>query len=69
MNDLPLEQGRGPVIGWIAFYKHDTLVIPKDDDCASLYRAKQIAIAKLGVPKSKQSLVAVEPAYYGEQIT
>jgi len=33
------------------------------DEATSLYGAKQIAIKKLGVPKSKQHMVAIAPAY------
>ena len=48
--------------GWIAFYNGDKVEITKDE-AKDLWGAKQVAIQKLKVPKSKVSLLAVEPAY------
>ena len=48
--------------GWIAFYNGNKVEITKDE-AHDLWSAKQAAIKKLNVPKSKVSLVAVEPAY------
>ena len=48
--------------GWIAFYNGNKVEITKDE-AHDLWSAKQVAIKKLNVPKSKVSLVAVEPAY------
>lgn len=48
--------------GWIAFYNGNKVEITKDE-ANDLWGAKQVAIKKLNVPKSKTSLVAVEPAY------
>ena len=51
------------IAGWIAFYNGKKLEIEKGKDADSLYDAKKFAIAKLKVPKSKQSLVSIKPAY------
>lgn len=49
--------------GWIAYdHKGNKIEITKDE-ASSLYAAKQLAIKKLKVPKSKQSMVAIKPAY------
>lgn len=48
--------------GWIAFFGDKRVEITKDE-AKDLWGAKQVAIRKLNVPKSKTSLVAVEPAY------
>jgi len=50
--------------GWIAFYNNDKLEIkPKKGEIDSLNDAKQAAIKHFKVPKSKQGLLAIEPAY------
>ena len=50
--------------GWIAFYNKDKLEIkPKKGVIDSLYDAKQAAIKHFKVPKSKQGLLAIEPAH------
>jgi len=50
--------------GWIAFYNKDKLEIkPKKGVIDSLNDAKQAAIKHFKVPKSKQGLLAIEPAY------
>ena len=48
--------------GWIAIFKGKKLEITKKD-AKDLYSAKQFAINKLKVPKSKQGLLAIKPAY------
>lgn len=48
--------------GWIAFYNNKKLEIKKSE-ASDLYGAKQLAIKKLKVPKSKEGLLAIEPAY------
>jgi mannose-6-phosphate isomerase-like protein (cupin superfamily) len=48
--------------GWIAIFKGKKLEITKKD-AKDLWAAKQFAINKLKVPKSKQGLLAIEPAY------
>jgi len=48
--------------GWIAFFNGKKLEITKKD-AKNLWGAKQFAINKLKVPKSKQGLLAIEPAY------
>lgn len=48
--------------GWIAIYNRKELEIDKSE-ADSIYAAKQIAIKKLKVPKSKQGLLAISPAY------
>jgi hypothetical protein len=49
--------------GWIAMFNGKKVEIRKDKDAKDLYTAKQFAIKALNVPKSKQGLLAVEPAY------
>ena len=50
--------------GWIAFYNKEKLEIkPKKGEIDSLYDAKQAAIKHFKVPKSKQGLLAIEPAH------
>ena len=48
--------------GWIAIYKGKRLEIRKDQ-VDSLYAAKQLAIKNFNIPKSKQGLLAIAPAY------
>jgi len=50
------------MVGWIAIYNRNKLEIDKSE-AKDLYGAKQIAIKKLKVPKSKVGLLAIEPAY------
>ena len=50
--------------GWIAFYNKEKLEIkPKKGVIDSLNDAKQAAIKHFKVPKSKQGLLAIEPAH------
>ena len=50
--------------GWIAFYNREKLEIkPKKGEIDSLNDAKQAAIKHFKVPKSKQGLLAIEPAH------
>ena len=50
--------------GWIAFYNKEKLEIkPKKGEIDSLNDAKQVAIKHFKVPKSKQGLLAIEPAH------
>lgn len=51
------------VVGWIAFYNRKKLEIKKGTDAKDLSSAKQFAIDHFKVPKSKQGLLAIEPAY------
>ena len=55
-------QPSGKMAGWIAMYGGKKLEIKKGE-AKDLYGAKQLAIKKLKVPKSKQGLLSVEPAY------
>ena len=48
--------------GWIVFYNDKQLEIKKSE-AKDLYNAKKLAIEKLKIPKSKQGLLAIEPAY------
>jgi len=48
--------------GWIAIFNGKKLEIKKEE-AKDLYNAKLLAIKKLKVPKSKQGLLAIEPAY------
>jgi len=57
------ENESSPVVGWVAFFKGQKLEIPKTDEINGIWQAKKYAIQKLKVPKNKESLVAIEPAY------
>ena len=48
--------------GWIAIYKQKKIEILKNE-AKNLWNAKQIALKKLNVPKSKQNMMAIGPAY------
>lgn len=49
--------------GWIGFYNGKKVEVKKDVDAKDLWSAKQFVVKHFNVPKSKQGLVAVEPAY------
>jgi hypothetical protein len=49
--------------GWIAIYNGKSLEIKIDKDAKDLFTAKQFAINHFKVPKSKQGLLAIAPAY------
>ena len=48
--------------GWIAIYNGKKLEIKKSE-AEGIYGAKQLAIKKLKVPKSKHCLLAIDVAY------
>lgn len=48
--------------GWIAIFNGKKLEIKKSE-AKDLWGAKQLAIKKLKVPKSKQGLLAIDVAY------
>jgi hypothetical protein len=52
-----------PVAGWIAVYNRNKLEIKKGKDAKDLWTAKQFAMKHFKVPKSKQGLLAIKPAY------
>jgi hypothetical protein len=54
--------------GWIAMYGGKKLEIKKGD-AKDLYGAKQNALKHFKVPKSKQGLLAIEPAYESTQLS
>jgi hypothetical protein len=49
--------------GWIAIYNGKKIEIRKNKDADDIYGAKQFAIKALKVPKSKQGILAIAPAY------
>lgn len=53
---------KGDFAGWVAIYNGKRIEIGKDE-ANSIYEAKQIAIKKLKVPKSKIGLLAIKPGY------
>jgi len=59
--DLPFDQS-GKMVGWIAMYGGQKLEIKKSE-ANGLWGATQLARQKLKVPKSKQGLMSIEPAY------
>jgi hypothetical protein len=50
------------IAGWIAIFGGKKLEIKKSE-AKDLYGAKQLAIKKLKVPKSKEGLLAIDVAY------
>tara|TARA_R110000772_G_scaffold57747_6_gene130677 strand:- start:2125 stop:2739 length:615 start_codon:yes stop_codon:yes gene_type:complete len=48
--------------GWVAIYNNNRIEIDKSE-ADGIYQAKQIAIKKLKVPKSKVGLLAIAPGY------
>jgi len=52
----------GKFAGWIAIYNRKQLEIKKDE-ADGIYGAKQLAIKHFKVPKSKQGILAIAPAY------
>jgi hypothetical protein len=52
----------GKMAGWIAIYGGKKLEIKKSE-AKDLWGAKQLAIKKLKVPKSKTGLLAIDVAY------
>jgi hypothetical protein len=53
----------GKLAGWIAMFQGKKIEIRKEKDAKDIWSAKQFAIKALRVPKSKQGLLAIEPAY------
>ena len=49
--------------GWIAIYNGKKVEIKNDGSVSGIYGAKQKAIEILRVPKSKQGMLAIAPAY------
>jgi hypothetical protein len=49
--------------GWIAIYNGKKIEIKNDGSVKGIYGAKIKAIEILRVPKSKQGLLAIAPAY------
>mgnify|MGYP003640591204 CR=1 FL=1 len=60
-SDLPFDTS-GKLVGWIAMFGGKKLEIKKSE-ADGIYGAKQIAIKKLKVPKSKQGQLSINPAY------
>jgi len=56
-----VNEASGDFGGWIAFYNNKKLEIDKSE-AKDLWAAKQLAIKKLKVPKSKTGLLAIQPA-------
>lgn len=51
-------------VGWIAIYGGKQIEILKSEvGNGGIYGAKKLAIERLRVPKSKQGLLAISPAY------
>jgi len=62
------EMNEEKLAGWIAISGGKKLEIKMGTDADSLYSAKQFAIKKLNVPKSKHNLIAIKPAYESVEI-
>ena len=54
-------EAAGDFAGWIALFNGKKVEIKKDE-AKDLWSAKKLAIAKMKVPKSKESMVAIAPA-------
>lgn len=57
-----LKEGKDEFAGWVAFYNRNRIEIDKSE-AKDISQAKQIAIKKLKVPKSKVGLLAIAPGY------
>ena len=68
-NIVPLKDSEklAEADGWIAGFNNKEVEITRDE-ADSLYSAKLVAIQKLKVPKSKVSLLWIEPAYNDDNI-
>lgn len=53
----------GKLAGWIAIFQGKKIEIRKEKDAKDIWSAKEFAIKALRVPKSKQGLLAIQPAY------
>ena len=62
-ESVDINEEQSKVVGWIAFYNQKQLEIKKGVDANDLSGAKQFAIKAMKVPKSKQGLLSIEPAY------
>jgi len=60
-EDLEIVEAEDAFAGWIAFYNGKKLEIKKEE-ANGIWAAKQLAIKKLNVPKSKQGMLAIAPA-------
>ena len=54
--------GKNEFAGWVAFYNRNRIEIDKSE-AKDISQAKQIAIKRLKVPKSKVGLLAIAPGY------
>lgn len=65
--DYLLDRGQEPIVGWIAFWRGKRCEIQRNDKTDSLWQAKQVALAELGVPKSEHGMLAIVPATAAER--
>ena len=61
---MMIDTSKHEFVGWIAIYNGKQLEI-KAHEASGIYGAKQIALRVLKVPKSKEGLLAIGPAYDG----
>ena len=61
IKESKVYEAEGDFAGWIAFFNGKKVEITKDE-AKDLWSAKKLAIAKMKVPKSKESMVAIAPA-------
>ena len=59
-----IDTSKHELVGWIAIYNGKQLEI-HNHQASGIYGAKQIALKVLRVPKSKEGLLAIGPAYDG----
>lgn len=57
------DEAAGEVAGWVAFYQGKQFEIRKSAEVNGIWPAKKLALAHFKVPKSKEGLLAIEPAY------
>lgn len=60
--DSYLSENSEEFAGWVAMFNSKRLEIDKSE-AKDLWGAKQLAIKKLKVPKSKVGLLAIKPGY------
>tara|TARA_R100000951_G_scaffold4792_1_gene5480 strand:- start:3144 stop:3980 length:837 start_codon:yes stop_codon:yes gene_type:complete len=62
LGEYTLVEASEDFAGWVAIYNNNRIEIDKSE-ADGIYQAKQIAIKKLKVPKSKVGLLAIAPGY------
>ena len=64
---IEFRQPKTEFAGWIAIYNRKQLEIKVDVDAKDAYSAKLFALKHFKVPKSKEWMLAIAPAYEEEE--